>query len=654
MRFSFVLLLLACTLAARADHIAPTDNLVVENIPAIEQSLAARVAPYTEFRAKSFVGWHPKDRAMLVAMRATNSVQLHLLREPGGKLEQLTDFREPVSQGSFEPVSGKYLVFARDNGGDEAFQLFRLDFESKAVTPLSPAGRRAGAPAWRKAGERIAFTTVPLDSNRDREAEDTPDETIIHVMDPMEPASIRSVGTVRGASVFNLLWSEDGKSLYFSKFFSSERTELLHLDIESGKISAVQKGVATGSDADVEHGGKYLWVSSNRGTEFRTLTRVNPVSGERERFLQDVSFDVERLAVSENADAPIAFVTNEDGVSRVRLFDRSKGKERTSAALASLGRGVVGGLKWRRSGQELALSLTSATSPGEVWSYDPTKDELVRWTLPDPSPLDVASFAEPQVIRWKSFDGRDISGLLYVPRKASADKPLPVLISIHGGPESQAKPAFQGRTNFLINELGMAVILPNVRGSTGFGKTFAKLDNAEKREDSVKDISALLDWIATQPQLDAKRVAVAGGSYGGYMSLAVAVHESSRIAGAIDRVGISHFATFLKNTETYRRDRRRAEYGDERDPKMREVMERISPLSNAHKIGKPLFVIQGRNDPRVPWTEAVQIRDRVKQNQVPVWFLMANDEGHGFKKKKNADFQFYSEIKFLQNVLAIP
>jgi dipeptidyl aminopeptidase/acylaminoacyl peptidase len=195
------------------------------------------------------------------------------------------------------------------------------------------------------------------------------------------------------------------------------------------------------------------------------------------------------------------------------------------------------------------------------------------------------------------------------------------------------------------------VVSPNVRGSAGYGKTFLGLDNGPKREDAVKDIGALLDWIATQPDLDASRVAVMGGSYGGYMSLAVAASYAERIAGAVDVVGISNFVTFLRNTESYRRDLRRVEYGDERDEAMRGFLERISPLTNAQKISKPLFVVQGRNDPRVPYTEAEQIVAKVRGNGTKVWYLRAENEGHGFVRKENADFQFYATVLFLRETL---
>ena len=256
-------------------------------------------------------------------------------------------------------------------------------------------------------------------------------------------------------------------------------------------------------------------------------------------------------------------------------------------------------------------------------------------------------------MRWKSFDGLPISGLLSRPPARLGGR-RPVVIDIHGGPEGQAQLRFMGRDNYLINELGLVVIRPNVRGSSGFGKSFLTLDDGVKREDPVADIGALLDWIASQPELDATRVLVMGGSYGGYMSLAVSTHFADRIAGSVDEVGISNFVSFLQNTESYRRDLRRVEYGDEREPAMREFLERISPLNNAKKITKPLFVIQGRNDPRVPYTEAEQIVAQARANGTPVWYLRAENEGHGFARKENADFRFYAVVRFIETVLLKP
>jgi dipeptidyl aminopeptidase/acylaminoacyl peptidase len=226
-----------------------------------------------------------------------------------------------------------------------------------------------------------------------------------------------------------------------------------------------------------------------------------------------------------------------------------------------------------------------------------------------------------------------------------------VLIYIHGGPESQFRPGFSPVFQYYLNELGLAVIAPNVRGSTGYGKNFLKLDNGYKREDSVKDIGKLLDWIKQQPELDSSRVAVIGGSYGGYMVLASMAHFNNRLRCGIDVVGISNFVTFLENTKSYRRNLRRVEYGDERDPRMRRHLERISPTANAHKIAKPILIIQGQNDPRVPASEAEQMLHAIRRNGGEAWYMLAKDEGHGFRKKSNREFYDKTVILFLQKHL---
>jgi dipeptidyl aminopeptidase/acylaminoacyl peptidase len=345
-----------------------------------------------------------------------------------------------------------------------------------------------------------------------------------------------------------------------------------------------------------------------------------------------------------------AFLVNEGGISRLYLMNPDTLKYK---AVTSIPEGVIAGITFDRAGKKLFFNISNARIYNDAFHLDLETMKLVRWTESDTGSLDLAAFPTHQLIHYPTFDkvkgkARMIPAFYYRPTKKSTH-PFPVLIYIHGGPEGQDKPGFQGTFNYFINELGIAVICPNVRGSAGYGKSYLMLDNAEKREDSVKDIGALLDWIASRPELDKNRVAVYGGSYGGYMVLASMVHYSDRLACGVDIVGISSFVTFLKNTSAYRRDLRRAEYGDER--KIGDFLNKISPLTNSHKIKKPLLVIQGKNDPRVPLTEAEQIVATVKKNNVPVWYLMATNEGHGFRKKYNSDFMYYAVTRFLQEYL---
>jgi dipeptidyl aminopeptidase/acylaminoacyl peptidase len=422
------------------------------------------------------------------------------------------------------------------------------------------------------------------------------------------------------------------------------------MDLATGKkrrVTPSRKGELVAYDTPrFSKDGKTIFAISDRASEYRRLVLM-PASGGKERVLAaNLKHDVDGFDISFDANR-IAFLTNESGSSGLRFIDLPTLKEQPRPPLVP---GVIGGLEWRPKSSEVGFHMSSARSAGDVFSYDVKTNKVTRWTNGNNPELNTSEFVEPRLIKWKSFDGLEISGFHYQPPARFTGK-RPVIINIHGGPEAQFRPGFTGRSNYFINELGVAIIFPNVRGSAGFGKTFIKLDNGMKREDSVKDIGALLDWIKEQPDLDGERIMVTGGSYGGYMTFACAVHFADRIAGAVSVVGISNFVTFLERTESYRRDLRRAEYGDERDPAMRAFLESIAPLNHAEKITKPLFVVQGFNDPRVPYTEAEQIVANLKKRGTPVWFLMAKDEGHGFVKKPNADYQFYATVEFAKQTL---
>jgi dipeptidyl aminopeptidase/acylaminoacyl peptidase len=471
----------------------------------------------------------------------------------------------------------------------------------------------------------------------------------IYAMDPNDAASTRMVLEVQGGGWSPADWSPDDSRLAVSESISVNESYIWIVDVATGaKTLATPKGeeqVAYGG-ARFAADGKGLYVTTDREAEFRRLAHLDLATGEHTYLTSHIPWDVEGFALPPDG-LTIAFVTNEEGLSVLHLLDTKTGEEKPAPKLPT---GLVSGLEWHGNGRDLGFELSSARAPADVYSIDVETGTLERWTESETGGLDAAAFSEAELVHWKSFDGKTISGFLYKPDPRFTG-PRPVIVQIHGGPEGQARPGFQGRSNFFYEELGVAVLYPNVRGSMGFGKHFVKLDNGVLREDSVKDIGALLDWIPTRADLDAARVMVTGGSYGGYMTLAVATHYDARIRCSLDVVGISNFVTFLQNTESYRRDLRRVEYGDERDPAMREHLLAISPANNAGKITKPLFVVQGRNDPRVPWTESEQMVATVRENGGPVWYLLANDEGHGFAKKKNQDFQFYATVAFIREHL---
>ncbi|MBV9890831.1 MAG: prolyl oligopeptidase family serine peptidase, partial [Rhizobacter sp.] len=434
------------------------------------------------------------------------------------------------------------------------------------------------------------------------------------------------------------------------RYVSASESEVWLLDLASGTrtqvLPAPGERKAMYASLTWQHDDSGFFFLSDRDGEFRELMFLRIADGRVTSLSRPIPWDVDDAQLDASGRI-IAATVNVDGKSELRFFDAEQFNELPAPGFD----GSVQTIAFHRRRSELAVTVTDSRSPATVAVVDPQRPVVQPWTTPEtPAGVDIATFGSQSIVRWPSFDGREISGILSMP-PARFTGPRPVVVDIHGGPEGQARIGFLGRDNYLLEELGVAIIQPNVRGSSGFGKTFLSLDDGIKREDSVRDIGALLDWIARRPEFDASRVLVIGGSYGGYMSLATATHYAERIAGAVDVVGISNFVTFLEHTESYRRDLRRVEYGDERDPAMREFLLRISPLTNAARITKPLFVVQGRNDPRVPYNESEQIVARVRANGTPVWYLRAENEGHGFARKENADFEFFATVMFMRQTL---
>jgi dipeptidyl aminopeptidase/acylaminoacyl peptidase len=558
---------------------------------------------------------------------------------PGGARYQLTFYQEPVGSAEYLPNDPNSFLFTRDTGGNEFAQIFRFDLPSGTATLLTDGGRsQNGGWVWDRSKTKIMYASTRR-NGADRD---------LWLMDPKDPASNRLVFEVSGGGWSVTDWSPDNQQVLIQETLSVNQSNLYIGDVATGKLRPITdpKEQVSYDAPRFTRDGKGIWVGSDREGEFSQLVRIDLETQAIESVTKEFDWDVEASQLSEERST-IAFSINRNGISEVYLYDvESKSKRRIEGlpvGIASIG-------PWHPARDEFAVTVASARSASDVYSVDAKTLTVERWTESELGGISSDSLSLPQLIEWKSFDGRVISGFLYQPSSKFAG-PRPVIINIHGGPEGQSRPNFLARNNYFINELGCAIIFPNVRGSTGYGKSFTKLDNGLQRLDSVRDIGALLDWIGEDKRFDAKRIMVTGGSYGGYMTLACAVEYNDRIACALDIVGISHFGTFLKNTESYRRDLRRVEYGDERVAEVAEFFERIAPLNNAKRITKPLFVVQGGNDPRVPLSEADQIVERVKSNGGGVWYLMASDEGHGFRKKNNADFQFYSTILFVKKYL---
>jgi len=624
--------------AAGADFVPPNENLVADGVPAISRELAEATQRYTEFRSAAFRNWHPVKREMLVGTRFADTLQIHRVNFPGGARAQLTFSRDRTGGGSYDPLDGRFMLIRRDAGGGEYFQIYRQDFADGRVTLLTDGNSRNTGGAWSNGGRLYAYESTRR----------TGRDTDLYVIDPRDPATNRLVAPLEGGGWTTLDWSPDDRTLLVVEYKSINDSTLWLVDVATGKRTRVamppSSEPVSHRDARFSADGKGIFAVTDRNSEFSRLAAVDLATG-KHRHLTDGA-DVDDLELSRNRRR-IAIVENRHGASRLRVIDAGSGRD---LKLPALPLGIVSGIGWHANGRDLGFTFGSAREPGDAWSIDVDAGKIVRWTESESGGIALGTLPEPRPIEWKSFDGRAITGFHYRPPASFAGR-RPVVIDIHGGPESQARPRFIGRDNYLLNELGVAIIFPNVRGSAGFGKTFLKLDNGFLRDDSYKDIAALIDWIAGQPDLDPERIMVTGGSYGGHMTLAVAGFYSDRIRCALSVVGMSNLVSFLENTAGYRQDLRRAEYGDERDPKMREYLARIAPLNRAAQIRKPLFVVQGANDPRVPRSESEQIVATLKSAGTPVWYLMAKDEGHGFAKKANRDFQFYSTVVFVREHL---
>jgi dipeptidyl aminopeptidase/acylaminoacyl peptidase len=618
----------------------PGDNLVVENIPPVPAAIAEKANQYGEFRSATLQDWHPAKREMLIGTRFADVPQIHMVKMPGGDRTQLTFFPDRTGGGHFGP-KGDYFTFSKDVGGGEWFQIYRYDVANGNVTLLTDGKSRNTGRSFAHNDNRIAYSSTRR----------TGHDNDIYVMDPTDPKTDKLLLQVEGGGWGVASWSADNKKLLVVNEVSANETYLWLVDVVTG-----EKKMLTPKSGDVQvaysggpfsKDGKGFYTTTDRDSEFQRLAYFDLATLKPTYLTTDIKWDVDEVELSEDGKT-LAFVTNEDGISKLYLMNTATGKYRPVPGIPT---GLIGGLNFHKNSRDLGFVLTSARSTADVYSIDVTTNKLERWTASETGGLNTATFAEPQLIKWPTFDGKTISGFLYMPDAKKFPGKRPVMVNIHGGPEGQYRPGFLGRNNYYLNEMGVALIFPNVRGSTGYGKTFLKLDNGINRDHTHKDIGALLDWIGKNPELDSSKIMITGGSYGGYMTWAVAYEYNKKICCSLPIVGPSNLVTLLEHTEAYRRDLRRVEYGDERDSKIREYLEKTAPLNNSEKIRKPVYAVVGKNDPRVPWTESRQMLDKLKSNGTQTWFLMANDECHGYAKKKNQDFLFYSTILFVQQFL---
>ena len=611
-------------------------NVTVDGVPPVPMALVEAVAPYGQFRQARFVAWHPTERQMVVVTTFANAPQLHHVRFPGGARAQLTFFSDgvPSRPGAAFSADGGALVFQKDTaGGGEANQLFRYDVRTGAITMLTDGRSRNGVPVVSADG-RVAYDST-LRDGRNR---------LLHVLSLANPSDNRLLTGGEGAWTA-LGWSADGNGLLALQLVSSVESYLWRVDARSGeKTLLTPRGERP-----------VRWFTAAVARDGQTVHAVGNLNSETARVwryragdwtpITDADDAIEGFAMSPDGRT-IAVAIDAGSSSRLQLLD-AEGKARPTPAVPP---GVISDLVWHPSRNEVAFNLAGARAFSDVYSLDVDAARLERWTLSEMGGANPETLPDAEIVTWKSFDGLEISGVLYRPAP-SFTGPRPVIINVHGGPSARERPRAIGRSNYFRNELGIAVIYPNIRGSSGFGRSFEAADNGLLRENAVKDIGALLDWIARQPELDESRVMIAGPSYGGFIALASGIAYGDRLRGVNPAFGITDFPSFLESTEVSRQANRNAEYGDPADPQMRAFLSRISPLTNAHRLKVPVFIVAGAKDTRVPISQAESIVKALKANGTPVWYVRFEDAGHEELTPATNNFSIYTWVLFVQQYL---
>ena len=639
-----VIILLAASLSlGQTGDVVPADNIIAEGIPKIPASLRTAVNRYRAFYPSSLLGWDPVKRAVIISKYQVSSLQAARVMTPLEFPAFITRLPAGIRYVFFHP-GGKFFIYLRDVDGNEVYQIYRYDIDTHTSTLVTDGQSRNYYPTWSNSGQWLLYSSTRRNGK----------DMDVYVVNPLDPGSNRLVAKLDGTDWSGFDWSPDDRKVILSDYKSADETYLWSVDVATGEKTALtppagKEKSSYGGNAQFSRDGKGVYITTDRDSEFRRLAYLDLETRRYKYLTNHIDWDVEEFQLSPDRKL-LAFVVNEDGKGRLHMLDTETGKER---ALPEPAIGLVSQLFWHSNGRELGFVFTSWKNPGEVYSLDLQAGKIDRWTKGF-SAIDTDTFSEPRQIKWNSFDGRMISGYLVRPPEKFTGK-RPVIIDLHGGhgaPYAQSRPGFRGEDNYYINELGIALIYPNFRGSSGYGKAFLKLDNGYGREGATKDIGALLDWIKTQPYLDSERVLVQGSSYGGYLALSVAANYNDRISGALSYLGPTSLILQLEN-DRLPPDEMREEYGDERDPRIRTYLEKIAPLNNCEKIKKPVFIIQGKNDSRVPYKAGDRMFAALKKQGTPAWYLLAVDEGHGFASPRTYEYMFLAKVVFAQTHLRI-
>ncbi|MEO7673809.1 MAG: S9 family peptidase [Pyrinomonadaceae bacterium] len=578
----------------------------------------------------------PDAKQMAYLTNTTGTSQVWMIDLPGGTPKQLTNYDDNVGFVRWLP-DGSGIIFGKARGGDENTQFFWMKPDGsgeKALTDdpkvrhnfaeISSDGKKIYYASNKR--NRTYFDIYSMDIAAGKE------EVLYQYDGNINIAAVNDAGT-------KFVLSRDGieKSLDNDLFMidiASKKETLLTPHSEAsqfGDVHFLADGIVLTTDDKREFAGlAYMRKKNPAGDDWSDANRET-------RIIDDQKWDVGGVALNNNGSM-IAYTTNRDGFSDMYVRKVETGGKpliSTVAAKAAIvklpAQGMAGGMTFSNDGSKLAFSFSSPRQNGDIWLYDLKSKLLTQVTKSDRAGISQDSFATPRLIKFKSFDGREIPAWYYS-RGAKDDVSRPVIVSVHGGPEGQSRPGFNPLFQYYLSR-GYAVLDLNVRGSTGYGKTYTHLDDVEKREDSVKDLAASVEWLKTKGGADPKRIAVTGGSYGGYMTMAAITLYPNLWAAAVGTVAITNWETFLTNTSSYRRRQREVEYG--RLDKDIDFLRLISPIRKIDQIKTPLFVISGKNDPRVPYTEGEQMVEALKKRGAPVEYKLYDDEGHGISKLKN-------------------
>jgi dipeptidyl aminopeptidase/acylaminoacyl peptidase len=616
-------------------------SLIFDNIPEAPADLSEKLDEYLNARQATPLGWSPKGQ-LLIATRFADVDQLHLVEKAGGDRRQLTYLHEPIDTAAFSPDPGRNAyLFLKDPDGSEKTQLYYQHAGEAAAKLLTDGKSLNGGALWSNTGREIAFFSTA----RDGVSYD------IDIVEPEAGTLPHLAVTGDNAAWYPLDWSPDDRKLLVLKYVSIGEGYLYVVDLSTGQKREVDPapGKIGIAGAKFSRDGQGVYMISDRDADFAKLRYINLFTNEKSVISGPIAWDIEDLAISRDGHY-LAFVSNEAGVGKLNITDLRTHQDLTPPKLP--GPGLVDHLSFDADGKRLAFGLTTGTQPRDAYVLELAGNRVEAWTHSEPGPVDTAKFVAPRLMQFPTFDRQDGKTRqlpVYVYEPVSPG-PHPVLIWLHGGPEAQFRPTFDPWIQYLTIEMGYAVVAPNIRGSSGYGKNFLALDNGTLRDDVIKDLGALIVWVDLQSSFDAKHVAVAGASYGGYLALAALVNYGDRLTGGVDFAGINDFISYLTHTAPYRQNQRRAEFGDERDPDMRAYLRRASPLTNADRIAKPLLVVHGRNDPRVPLSEADQIVNRLRSRGGEVWYLQAKDEGHEFRRKQNSDAYYRTMAQFLRTL----